>query len=142
MESILKKIISRVLVWGGSEGETVSGKAKSHAKMISATHTRPQKATLVHHRPKQKCIARKWMTFDCLAKPESFLDGADPFCMNLPCKAYHDSGNLPHRTVSAVGYLSFEFVHCETQAAMLRESRSEVIFYEKRIVKQALQNFI
>lgn len=82
------------------------------------------------------------MTFDCLAKPESLLDGADPFCMNLPCKAYHDSGNLPHRTVSAVGYLSFEFVHCETQAAMLRESRSEVIFYEKRIVKQALQNFI
>jgi hypothetical protein len=71
MESIHKKMISRVLVWSGSKGETVSGKAMSRAKMISATHTRPQKATLVHHRPKQKCIARKWMTFDSLAKPES-----------------------------------------------------------------------
>lgn len=105
MENILKKMISRVLVWGVSEGETVPGKVKSHAKMISATHTRPQKATLVHHRPKQKCIARKWMTFDCLAKPESLLDGADHFCMVLPCKAYHDSGNPLHRAVSVVGYL-------------------------------------
>jgi hypothetical protein len=94
MESIHKKmiIISRVLVWSGSEGETVSGKAMSHAKTISATHTRPQKATLVHHRPKEKCIARKWMTFDSLAKPESLLDSADHFCLNLPCKACHDSG--------------------------------------------------
>ena len=47
MESIHKKMTSRVLIWGGSEGATVSGKAMSHAKMISATPTRPKRQLLV-----------------------------------------------------------------------------------------------
>ena len=92
MESVHKKMISRVLILGWERGRNRLRKVMSHAKRISATPTRPRKATLVHHRPKQKCIARKWMTFDSSAKPESLLDSADHFCLNLPCKACHDSG--------------------------------------------------
>lgn len=62
-ERMIRRVVARCAGLAWERGRNRLRKVMSHAKRISATPTRPRKATLVHHRPKQKCIAPKWTAF-------------------------------------------------------------------------------
>ena len=97
MESIHKKMTSRVLIWGGSEGATVSGKAMSHAKMISATPTRP-KGNFWSSSTKGEMHSWKMDSVRLFGQARVSPSSADRFCANPPC-TYMEVRNPSRRTV-------------------------------------------